>query len=158
MHCLTQLVCFGLYNHYFSAGICYLMHVFVPPFGGKQQLHKNGAHCCFLHNFNRTQKTLKPLFFCSNLAFAVKQQKPDYRTKSKTRIAHIGVFGVKKWFCFKSYLVMFKKHYISAGLGGFLLLQQSLALLTLSFLIWPSLSMVFLVFAFIYFFLMLFRE
>ena len=41
--------------------------------------------------------TLKPLFFYSNLAFAVKQQRPDYYTKpknQKTLIVHFGGFGV----------------------------------------------------------------
>ena len=67
----------------------------MPCFLGKHLLDRHGGHC-FVHKYNRTKKTLKPQFFCNNLAFVVKQQKPDLirKTKNKNTNWDIGVFGV----------------------------------------------------------------
>ena len=48
-----------------------------------------------------TKKTLKPLFFCSDLAFVDKQHKPDLVQKKNTNCAH--------WFFWFLKLVLFQK-------------------------------------------------
>ena len=63
------------------------MHVFVPGFWGETLI---GQKCCTLFSAQLQQNkkmktTLKPLIFFSDLAFAVKQQQPDYCTKPKNK-------------------------------------------------------------------------
>ena len=56
-------------------------------------MDKDGAHC-FVHNFTRNKKTLKPLFFCSDMALLISNTTQIlYRKKNKTLVVHIDVFG-----------------------------------------------------------------
>ena len=56
-------------------------------------------------SIEQKMKNLKPLFFCNNLAFVIKQQRPDLiqKTKTETLIVHIGVFGVLKKVLFQKF-------------------------------------------------------
>ena len=122
------------------------MRVFVPFWGGNTNWTKNGAHC-FLHNFNRTKKTLKPLFFSSALAFVVKQQtrllQKTQKSKKNTNCALVffvsknGFVSKVNWWCLKRTLYFCRS-------GRFFVLVFK----ALSFLFWPCLLLVFLVLVF----------
>ena len=78
--------------------------------------------CAQVQQNKTKEKTLKPLFFCNKLAFVVKQQKPDLiqKTKNKTLIVHIGVFGVLMLVMFQEFTGdVWKKHYYPASFEAF---------------------------------------
>ena len=94
----------------------------------------------------RGKKTPKPLFFCSNLAFAVKQQKPDLIQKTKNRntsCAHWCFWCSQKGFVSKVHCWCLKKHYFLQVFKVF-----CLAFKALCFLCWPFLLLVLFLFGF----------
>ena len=81
-----------------------------------------GQTCCTLvfHNLNRTKKTRKPLFFCRNLGFVAKQQKPVLTSgskcsKSRDLIAIASVFRRPCWVFFLIALVHLSCFFVTLG-------------------------------------------
>ena len=110
------------------------------------------VHTVF-QNLNRTKKQKrapKPLFFCNNLDFVVKHQKPVLEQNGtpppKIKWAPWCFFLCKNWFCLKSQLVMFDKNNIFYRFLRLLALD----LLARSFFFWPFVFWVFLFFGFLF--------
>ena len=66
-------------NHYFCKAKSFLEKVpdFVPGFLGETLIGQNWCTLSSAQLEENKKKTLKPLFFCSNLALVVQQPKPD---------------------------------------------------------------------------------